>query len=472
MNLHRRRQASGSSCSMEHAACNRCQRTFGSASSLARHLITPSQCHRPYHVCVKCKKSYASSQSLSNHKRRCNGPESNLCHICKRAFSTHRALANHKRWKCNLNDQKKRPETVAAAGIRQKGKDADSIKSILDSIIKPQLSASDDDSSSTRTNSISKDVKDIDDDDDDSSSINSILDRIIKPQLSTKGKKEEEKEENRVVRIIQNLDDVYRTGFKKLLKSLKGSNVANNELILPKILDKLKTLPAADRIELEHFVYGIDQIRVEELVKAVFTYVTKHDREELLHMIKEIKKNGNDVSLLNELLQMFFDDNYDENHKLLLPQIKHIIVNLPIPKTDQLRFQILLKDLSDNRYRIERILTRLNSASTEEEYVDQLGHLTGEKFLSMDQYDQLKASSKAKRDISHVANIIKMSKIGRGIKFLPRTRRGLYESLNSALDDAFDKTMLKKEFLAILDELLHRKEIPKKDYEQMIKTVQ
>ena len=437
---------------MEHAACNRCQRTFGSASSLARHLITPSQCHRPYHVCVKCKKSYASSQSLSNHKRRCNGPESNLCHICKRAFSTHRALANHKRWKCNLNDQKKRPETVAAAGIRQKGKDADSLKSILDSIIKPQLSASDDDSSSTRTNS--------------------ILDRIIKPQLSTKGKKEEEKEENRVVRIIQNLDDVYRTGFKKLLKSLKGSNVANNELILPKILDKLKTLPAADRIELEHFVYRIDQIRVEELVKAVFTYVTKHDQEELLHMTKQIKKSGNDVSLLNELLQMFFDDNYDENHELLLPQIKHIIVNLPIPKTDQLRFQILLKDLSDNRYRIERILTRLNSASTEEEYVDQLGHLTGEKFLSMDQYDQLKASSRANRDISHVANIIKMSKIGRGIKFLPRTRRGLYESLNSALDDAFDKTMLKKEFLAILDELLHRKEIPKKDYEQMIKTVQ
>ena len=456
---------------MEHAACNRCQRTFGSASSLARHSIKPSQCHRPYHVCVKCKKSYASSQSLSNHKRRCNGPESNLCHICKRAFSTHRALANHKRWKCNLNDQKKRPATVAAAGIRQKGKDADSIKSILDSIIKPQLSASDDDSSSTRTNSISKDDKDTDDDD-DSSPKNSILDRIIKPQLSTKDKKEEEKEENRVVRIIQNLDDVYRTGFKKLLKSLKGSNVANNELILPKILDKLKTLPVSDRIELEYLVYQIDQVRVEELVKAVFTYVTKHDQEELLRMIKEIKKSGNDVSLLNELLQMFFDDNYDENHELLLPQIKHIIVNLPIPKTDQLRFQILLKDLSDNRYRIERILTRLNSASTEEEYVDQLGHLTGEKFLSMDQYDQLKKSSRANRDISHVANIIKMSKIGRGIKFLPRTRRGLYESLNSALDDAVDKTMLKKEFLAILDELLHRKEIPKKDYEQMIKTVQ
>ena len=88
----------------------------------------------------------------------------------------------------------------------------------------------------------------------------------------------------------------------------------------------------------------------------------------------------------------------------------------------------------------------------------------------MDQFDQLNAS-RANRDISHVANIIKMSKIGRGIRFLPRRRRGLYQSLNSALD-ASDRTMLKKEFLAILDELLHRKEIPKKDYEQIIKTVQ
>ena len=44
----------------------------------------------------------------------------------------------------------------------------------------------------------SKDVKDTDDEDDDSSPINSILDRIIKPQLSTKGKKEEEDDDEEV----------------------------------------------------------------------------------------------------------------------------------------------------------------------------------------------------------------------------------------------------------------------------------
>ena len=81
-------------------------------------------------------------------------------------------------------------------------------------------------------------------------------------------------------------------------------------------------------------------------------------------MTKQFNKSGNGVSHLNELLRMFFDGKYDEKRKLLLPQIKNIIESLPIRKTDQLRFQILLKDLKNNRYIIERILTLLKSART------------------------------------------------------------------------------------------------------------
>ena len=256
--------------SMQHR-CNRCQRMFGSPSTLAKHLIKPSQCHRPYHVCDKCKISYASSQSLSNHKRRCTGPESNFCDKYKRAFSTHQALTGHKRWKCNLIDQK-RP-AVAAAGIKlqqPKGKvpatvnpkpnkktdKADSVNSILDSIIKPQLS-----------------TKDKDND------VDSILDNIIKPKLSSKDKDNDINEENKIITIIQKLDNAYRTGFKKLLKALKSSNVEDNELILPKILDKLKTLPVEDRIELEYFVNKLDRLRVEELIKAVFACVMRRHQQ-------------------------------------------------------------------------------------------------------------------------------------------------------------------------------------------------
>ena len=81
-------------------------------------------------------------------------------------------------------------------------------------------------------------------------------------------------------------------------------------------------------------------------------------------MTKQFNKSGYDVSYLNELLLMFFDGKYDEKRKLLLPQIENIIESLPIRKTDQLRFQILLKDLKNNRYIIERILTLLKSART------------------------------------------------------------------------------------------------------------
>ena len=313
--------------------------------------------------------------------------------------------------------------------------------------------------------------------------INSILDSIISTKEKVNPSSPLDDEENTIIAIIQKLDDVYRTAFKKLLKALKGSNVENNELILPKILDKLKTLPDEDRIELEHFVRRIDEVRVEELAKAVFTYVTKHDQDELKQIIKQIKKSGNDVSHLNELLKMFFEKTRDENGELLLPQIEHIIVNLPILKTDQLRFQILLRDLQKNRYRIERILTSLNSASTGNEYLDRLHHLTAERFLSNDQFNQLNSSldTDGNRDISHVANIIKMSKIGRGVRFLPRTTRGLYDTLNTIVDNSSRPTtatttdsslssnnsssLNTKELLsAILDELLQRKAIPEKDY--------
>ena len=450
MNLQ---QATSSSSSeqQQHTTCNRCFRTYASASALAKHLIRPSQCYRPRYVCVKCKNPYASMQSLTNHKRKCNGPANNICDGCERVFSTPQALTQHKRRKCNLSDQKQ--STVSAAGIMMKqaaaGSDA-SINSILDSIV----------STKEKVNPSSP--------------------------LDERQEQQRDDEENTVIAIIQKLDDVYGTAFKQLLKALKGSNVENNELILPKILDKLKTLPDEDRIELEHFVRRIDEVRVEELVKAVFAYVTRHDQDELKQIIEQIKKSGNDVSHLNELLQMFFEKTRDENGKLLLPQIEHIIVNLPILKTDQLRFQILLRDLEKNRYRIERILTSLNSASTGNEYLDRLHHLTAERFLSNEQFNQLNSSlnTSGNRDISHVANIIKMSKIGRGVRFLPRTTRGLYDTLNMIVDDSSrppppppttttdsslssnnSSTLDTKELLlAILDELLQRKAIPEKDY--------
>ena len=461
---------------MQQHRCNRCQRTFDKQSTLMKHLIRPTRCHpSSYVVCDKCKNTYASKQSLSNHKRKCNGLGIHFCDKCKRFFSSSQALTSHKRWKC------KQPAAFvqAASGIKLQRRQKDKVSTVITT--NPNNSNNDTPTKPKKTDTVNdieatnKPDRQKKTDIDGTYSVSPILDRIIKPVTTLTDEERRNKDRNdkekEVITIINNLDDVYKSSsLVKMLKSLKSSNVKNNELILPKILDILQTLPSKDRFPLERFVYEIDQIRVEALIKAVFTYVTKHDREELLEMVKQFKKKDIDVSHLKDLLLSFFEKEYDENDNELLPQVSYIIRNLPeLLKTDQLRFEILLKDLEDNRYRIKRILRRLNQARSEENYVNQLHSLAREKFLSGNEFDEL-YSTKDNRDISNIANIIKLTKIGRGVKFLPRTKRGLYHALNSIYDDS--KSILKKDLFAVLDELLHRKAIPEKDYQNIRKAVE
>ena len=108
---------------------------------------------------------------------------------------------------------------------------------------------------------------------------------------------------------------------------------------------------------------------------------------------------------------------------------------------------------------------RLNGANSEENYINQLHSLAREELISENEFDTL-YSSRNKRDISNVANIIKLTKIGRGVRFLPRTTRGLYDSLNAIVDLVPNSSnlVLKTELFAILDKLLQRKAITDKDY--------
>ena len=107
----------------------------------------------------------------------------------------------------------------------------------------------------------------------------------------------------------------------------------------------------------------------------------------------------------------------------------------------------------------------LNGAKSEGNYVNQLHSLAREQLISENEFD-IVCSSKNKRNISNIANIIKLTKIGRGVRFLPRTTRGLYDSLNAIVDLVPNpsNSVLKMELFAILDELLQRKAITEKDY--------
>ena len=218
---------------------------------------------------------------------------------------------------------------------------------------------------------------------------------------------------------------------------MKKSNVEDNELILPKIFKILRTIPRMDRIPIELLVYRIDEKRVDALEKAGFTYVTNHDRKELSSMIEQFKNSDIDIPRLKDLLLKFYEHEYDDDSNLLSPQILQIVRNsTKITKLDKLRFEIILTDLDRNRFRINRILIRLNGANSEENYINQLHSLAREELISENEFNTL-YSSRNKRDISNVANIIKLTKIGRGVRFLPRTTRGLFDSLDTIVDIVF-----------------------------------
>ena len=177
---------------------------------------------------------------------------------------------------------------------------------------------------------------------------------------------------NEVTSIINNLSVTKKTSLTKLLNSFKKSNVEDDELILPKIFDILRTIPSMDRIPIEFLVYDIDQKRVDALEKTVFTYVTKHDRKELSSMIEQFKKSNIDISRLKGLLLEFYEHEYNDKSNLFSPQILQIVrSSTKITKLDKLRFEILFSDLERNKYRIRRILMSLNGAKSKENYVNQ-----------------------------------------------------------------------------------------------------
>ena len=280
-------------------------------------------------------------------------------------------------------------------------------------------------------------------------------------------------EEAEILKVIENLDELYESNLKKLVKNYLVSDVVNNELMLPKILDIIEDLPDLEKLELEYLLNQIDQNRLDGITKSVLTYLTKYDRQELLDLISEFRKDGVDVKELDELLQMFFERERDNDGNLLLPNILHMTENLPISKVKQIRFEILLKTVDENRYRVENILTRLNRALNEEQFLDALQALSREDLLSRDQYDQLKSKGHS-IGISNIANIIKSTKLGRGIRFLPRLSRDLKQTLRDIAGESNKSTcfVLKKEFLAIIDELLYRKCISNEDYEAIINEVE
>ena len=114
---------------------------------------------------------------------------------------------------------------------------------------------------------------------------------------------------------------------------------------------------------------------------------------------------------------------------------------------------MLIDGINKNRYRIESIFRRLD-----EEEDDELSILKGlvrEGLLSDKQFEKLVELDVS--DLPAVALVIKDTKVGQGVKFLPDTMKSLRESLRTLSKELIDtgSANIKTQLIPVLEELFY-----------------
>ena len=190
------------------------------------------------------------------------------------------------------------------------------------------------------------------------------------------------------------------------------------------------------------------------LVQSTTEYSIKHDRDELEKLMKDYEDPA-----LSGLIREYLDEKLPAED--VLAYLVSISGTSDIPRSVQVQYKILIKDIDGNRRRVREILGRIRDAQGEEHLADVLKALARENLISTDQFQKLIAIDDI-MELSTVADIIKGAKVGRGMLLLPRARKDLKKMLEENSRPA-------AEILACLDELLRQKEISLADYERIRK---
>ena len=113
----------------------------------------------------------------------------------------------------------------------------------------------------------------------------------------------------------------------------------------------------------------------------------------------------------------------------------------------------MVDDINSNRHRVQSILTRLHDAQDARNISNNLEPLVREEVLSHGQYQKLVELEEL--DLPTVLEIIKETKIGEGLQFLPKTIGPLKKMLQSLLEELTEKENLivRSGLSAVLEEL-------------------
>ena len=119
---------------------------------------------------------------------------------------------------------------------------------------------------------------------------------------------------------------------------------------------------------------------------------------------------------------------------------------------------MLLDDIARNRHRVQTILKRMRVALGEKDMLLTLKELAKGNLLSEEQYLKLAELIKGDFKLTQLTDVIKETKIGQGMDFLPRKTGDLIDSLREWMQEFIEKggTALQAKISSVLDELLQR----------------
>ena len=196
--------------------------------------------------------------------------------------------------------------------------------------------------------------------------------------------------------------------------------------------------------------------------------------EELQDLMGEIKDKIDgefmDIVLdIEKLLEEFFVEEFVDG-ETIKPQINALLnqlENSKIPKWKQHRIKMLLDDIEKNRYRVEQIFQRLMDAEDKDGMLTVLKTLVREEHLSDEQFERL--AELEDPDLHTIKEVITDTKVGEGLRFLPRTISNLRYTLQSLLAELKESgsAALKSKITAIMEELLRRNAIRVEKYENL-----
>ena len=255
--------------------------------------------------------------------------------------------------------------------------------------------------------------------------------------------------------ILPDTVEGIRDRFNELYVGLvrKGKQESRNELEF--LLDELLRQGAIDATEYtqlntrltEEEDLTIDKEEKEEeeeeedeeeenMTNATIQYLILHDKEELQDLMEEIKDEIDgefmDIVLdIEKLLAEFFVEEFvdGETIKLQINALWNQLENSKIPKSTQHRIKMLLDDIEKNRYRVEQIFQRLMDAEDKNGMLTVLKTLVREGHLSGEQFERLVELEDP--DLYTIKEVITNTKVGEGLKFLPRTISNLRYTLQS-----------------------------------------